>query len=728
MSDRTSFDPQRNSALICFSRIARHHGVDLTITGLLHKYALVVNEEPNFSSLTTMAKESGLKAKAVTLSWNKMFRLGEAFPVLLQLRSGYCMVLSGIKGDPLTGEVALLNVAANEGKFTFLNQQQLSEVWDGRALLIKRSYAITNPSQPFGLRWFIPEILKQKKLFVNVAVVSMIINILALASPIFFQIVVDKVLVHHSYSTLLTLSVGMVAVLLFDGVYNYIKRLLLLYATNKIDVRLAKKTFEHLVKLPIDFFDTTPSGVLIKHMQQTDKIRSFLTGRLFLSLLDATILIVIVPVLFFYNVLLTIIILSFSLLIALSITTVMGPYRRRLKQLYEAEGERQSHLVETIHGIKTVKSLTLEPVLRRSWESKSAMSVMLQFEVGKLGAGVRAVTGFLEKFMFLSVLFIGVSQVFDGSLSVGSLIALNMLAGRVSGPLVQIVSLLQDYQEIGLSVHMLGNVMNRPPERHGMSRGLVPKLHGGLTLENISFRYGEGGLALDDVSLAITPGAVVGIVGRSGSGKTTLTRLIQGLYPVQQGAIRFDNLDIREIELSHLRRNIGVVLQENFLFRGSVRDNICISRPSATFEEIVQAARLAGADEFIQRLPQGYDTVLTENAANLSGGQRQRLAIARALITRPRFLILDEATSALDAESEAIIQANLANIGKGRTMIIVSHRLSMLCNSTTIVVMDNGRIVANAPHEQLLDICDIYRDLWNTQNSHLMHAGTDAIS
>jgi ATP-binding cassette subfamily B protein len=305
-------------------------------------------------------------------------------------------------------------------------------------------------------------------------------------------------------------------------------------------------------------------------------------------------------------------------------------------------------------------------------------------------------------------------------MTIGALVAFNMLAGRVSGPLVQMVTMVHEYQEVALAVKMLGEVMNQEPERKGNRDGLRPEFAGKIEFENVSFRYGaEGAPALDDVSFTIEPGKVFGIVGRSGSGKTTLTRLISGLYPVQQGLLRIDGYDSRELDLIHLRKNLGLVLQDSFLFRGTVRENIASAKRDATFAEVVQAAQLAGADEFIERLPRGFDTMLEEDASNLSGGQKQRLAIARALIINPRVLIFDEATSALDSESEMIIRRNLRRLAEGRTVIIVSHRLSMLAEANAILVIDRGRIVDIDRHDKLLSKCTIYRHLWNQQTKQI---------
>jgi ATP-binding cassette subfamily B protein len=395
---------------------------------------------------------------------------------------------------------------------------------------------------------------------------------------------------------------------------------------------------------------------------------------------------------------------------------LVGPFQRRLQALYQAEGERQALLVETVHGMRTVKSLALEPRQRKVWDDQSALSISLRFRVDKISTAAQAMTGLLEKLMGVAIIGLGALAVFDNTMTIGTLVAFNMLASRVSGPLLQIVTMVHEYQEVALSVRMLGEIMNQRTEQSGRGRGISPTLTGRIEFDKVSFRYGpDGAPALDDISFTIKAGSVFGIVGKSGSGKTTVTRLIQGLYQNQQGIIRVDGHDSREIDLVHLRTNIGVVLQDNFLFRGTVRDNIAATKPGATIEEIITAAQMAGAEEFIERLPRGFDTQLEENAGNLSGGQKQRLAIARALITDPKLLIFDEATSALDPDSEAIVRQNLSRISAGRTVIIVSHRLSTLMDADAILVMERGKIADIGPHDQLVSRCMTYRHLWSQQ-------------
>jgi ATP-binding cassette subfamily B protein len=548
----------------------------------------------------------------------------------------------------------------------------------------------------------------------------MAMHILGLASPIFFQLVIDKVLTHQSETTLWVLGAGIVLALLFDALFGYLRQLLTLTATNKIDMRLTRRTFGHLMTLPIDYFETATAGVITRHMQQIEKIRGFLTGRIFTTGLDVVSLLIFLPILFTYSVKLALVVLLFTGLIAAIIVAMLPAYQRRLNALYSAEGQRQAMLVETIHGMRTVKALAIEPQQRKYWDQRSAEAINMHFRVGKISIAGSAVTDFLGKLLPVLIIVLGAQQVFDQTLSVGALIAFQMISGRVVAPLIAMVGLVNEYQETALSVKMLGEVMNRASEGRADAGGLRPKLKGDISFDNVGFRYpGATGLALDRATFDIQAGTIVGIVGRSGSGKTTLTKLIQGLYPLQEGLIRFDGIDAREIELSHLRRQIGVVLQENFLFRGTIRENLAMTKPDASFEEIVAAAQTAGADEFIERMPQGYDTLLEENAANLSGGQKQRLSIARSLLSQPRILILDEAASALDPESEAIFIKNLSRIAVGRTVIMISHRLSTLVNADAILVMQHGKLVDRGPHKELLERSDTYRHLWNQQTSHL---------
>lgn len=707
----------------CLTAVAQHHGLQINPERLIDEYALKA-EEPADSQILRMAADIGLKAKVGHLSWQGLAAQQGVFPLLARLANGNAVIVVGLRqdeqndGQPM--RVAILDPLEEQAGILLLTEAQFTTQWKGQVVFLKRTHALTDMNQPFSLRWFIPEIWKQKAAFRDIAIAAVAMHILALSSPVFFQLVIDKVLVHQSISTLWVLGVGVVMALLFDAGFGYLRQILTLAATNKIDIRLTRRTFSHLLSLPIDYFETTTAGVITRHMQQLEKIRNFLTGRLFFTGLDCVALVIFLPILFSYSVKLAMIVLAFALLIMCVVAAMVPVFQRRLNELYAAEGRRQAMLVETIHGMRTVKALAIEPAQRRVWDQRSAESIMMHFKVGQISIAGNAITDFLGKLLPVIIIVIGAQDVFEQTLTVGALIAFQMISGRVVAPLIAIVGLVNEYQETALSVRMLGEVMNRPPEGRTGAGGLRPQLQGEISFDNVTFRYpGAAQTALDRASFTIAAGQVVGIVGRSGSGKTTLTKLIQGLYPVQEGLVRFDGLDAREIELPHLRRQVGVVLQENFLFRGSVRENICATKPDASFEEIVAAAQASGADEFIERLPQGYDTLLEENASNLSGGQKQRLSIARSLLAKPRILILDEAASALDPESEAIFINNLSKIAVGRTVVMISHRLSTLVNADRILVMQHGRLMDSGRHEELLTRCSTYQQLWNQQTSHL---------
>ena len=708
-----------HTALRCLSLVARHHGVDISADRLAHDYSLE-QQEPSLNRLLRIAKDIGFKTKFTRLTWKHLKKVNEAFPLIVRLQNGNYVIIVGLREKSneqgTVGEqVAIFDPLADRPDFIFLDQKEFESRWKGDAIFLKRKFSMFDAEQPFSLRWFIPEVLRQRTAFMDVAIAALFIHLIALVVPLFFQIVIDKVLVNYAFSTLQVLSIGIVVALAFDATLGFLRSYLLLHATSKIDIRVATRTFGHMLKLPMQYFEQITAGVLTKHMQQTSKIREFLTGNLFLTLLDSTALLIFLPILAYYSVPLTVVVLIFSALLMLNIGALLGPYRRRLEALYNAEGERQAMLVETIHGIQTVKALSMEPVQRKHWDQASAQAVSMHFNVGKISITATTISKFLEKLLTVCIIWYGAQRVLAGTMSVGELVAFQMIAGRVTGPLVQLVSLVHSYQECALSVRMLGSVMNRGAEA-GIGHGLRPPFQGQLEFENVTFHYiPTSPPALDHVNIKIPAGQVVGIVGRSGSGKTTITRMVQGMYQPQSGLIRIDNLDMRELDIAHLRQNIGVVLQDNFLFRGTVRDNIAMAKMNCSFEEVVYVAKLAGADEFIERMPQSYDTMLEENGSNLSGGQKQRLAIARALLKDPRLLIFDEATSALDPESEAIIQRNLRRIAQGRTVLLVSHRLSTLTNCDAIIVLERGKVESIGRHRELLQNSKTYRELWQQQ-------------
>ena len=739
-----------HSTIQCLTAVAQHHGLQIDQDQMQKDYADVI-KEPSVSTLLNISTDLGLKAKAKKLSWKKLLVQTGKFPMIARLADGNALIIVSAQVDedeqseehkslvfeatsarigqdspeetpkPTKTErkIAVIDPTIDKNAVIKLEKEEFCQRWKGEVVIITRKFSITDPNQPFSLKWFIPEILRQKVAFKDIALAVFVIHVLALASPIFFQLVLDKVLAHKSASTLQVLAIGIVIAMVYETIFSYIRELLTVAATNKIDMRVTRKTFKKLLSLPIDYFETSTAGGITRHMQQLSAIRNFLTGSLFFTFLELTAVIIFIPILFTYSVKLAYIVLGFTLVIATILISLLPATKRRLEKLFAAEGKRQAMLVETIRGMRTIKALAIEPTHRRNWDEISSESINRSFQVRTFMLIGSSITGFMGKILPITIIVVGAFDVFDQTMTIGALIAFQMISARVSGPLIATVGLINEYQQIAIATKMLGDIMNRTPEQTDTG-SLRPKLAGAISLDNVTFSYPKAKtVALDQTSFDIPAGAVVGLVGRSGSGKTTLTKIIQGLYKVNGGRVLFDGIDAREINLTHLRQQIGIVLQENFLFRGTVRENIAMTKPDASFEEIVEVAQTAGADEFIERLPMGYDTFLEENAANLSGGQKQRLSIARALLPKPNILILDEAASALDPQSEAIFIKNLSRIAVGRTVLMVSHRLSTLVKADAILVMDQGSLMDSGRHEELLTRCLTYQQLWNQQTSHL---------
>jgi ATP-binding cassette, subfamily B, bacterial HlyB/CyaB len=717
-TDATEIDPV-GSGCACLAWAAEHHRLAVNTRDLRQSLA-DRTPDAGVAWLAALATEHGLRPRPWQGDAGKLDEIEARLPAILRLKNGNFVLLVG-RTRTEAGVLLLVRdpLARPAGLVLQLPLDAVASVWSGEALLLSRRYSAMDESQPFGLRWFIPQLWLERKNFRDIALAAFLLHVLALAIPIFLQLVIDRVVPHETGSTLFALVAGVVLAILFEGAFTFLRQYLLIDATQRIDLRLVRATFARLLSLPITFFESGSAGVIARNMQQAERIRQFLTGKLFTTVLDATALLVFLPILFFYSPTLAAVVLGFAAFIGLIVAVLVPAFRRRLLALQEVEGHRQALLIESIQGMRAIKTMAAEPLRQAHWDDRSEEAVEMNFYLGRLSAGANATVSLLEKLMQVSVIAIGAHLVIQHELSIGALIAFQMLAGRVTSPLVQIISLIHEYQEASLSVRLLAQIMDAPREgsREG---GLKPEVNGRIEFDEVTFRYpGSASPALDRITFTIPPGKVVGVVGRSGSGKTTLTRLLQGMYSVQEGVVRIDGADLRQMDLRHLRSSIGVVLQDSFLFHGSVRDNISMTQPGAPLEAIVAAARLSGADEFIERLPQGYDTVLEEGGSNLSGGQRQRLAIARTLLPQPRILILDEAASALDPESEAIFLDNLAQIAKGRTVIIVSHRMSTLTGADAIVVMQRGRIVDAGKHAELLPRCEIYANLWQQQTRHL---------
>ena len=701
---------------------ARFHGVDLSPSD----YRPAAGEAaPSPASLAAWARDQGLYAKADRVRWKALFKLQgtgrPAPPLVLLFKDGTAGLVVGSDAARNLVWVRDPRSAGSESAVA-IDEFRLKEVWSGEILLIRRLRAQSESDKPFTFGWLMGLVLHEKKSLRDISIGSIAISALTIVPPLLVMTVVDRVVVHRSLSTLALLSIILVITTLYETLLGFARRELVQVVSTRVDARLNLHVFDRLLGLPLDYFEKNPAGQINYRIAQVWKVREFLTGKLMGTFLDMFTLVFLLPFLFWMEPTLAWIVLVCAGVITGIIVLFLPALRRIIGKLTVAESNKGSTMVETVHGIRTVKSLALEPQRRAEWDERTALAGGYKLQAGRLANWPQTLINPIEGFIQRGVIMLGAYLALNDNtgIAVGGLIAFMMLGSRVTQPLVGLAKLIEDLEDVRAAITQVALVLNNPNETAAMQGGMRPRLTGAIALEDLTFTYpGSTTPALDKVSFQIPEGTMLGVVGRSGSGKSTLIRLMQGINREYTGFLKLDGVELREINLTHLRRSFGVVLQDNFLFRGTVRDNITAGRPGLTLDDVVRAARLAGAEEFIERLPNGYATVIEEGSANLSGGQRQRLAIARAVIADPKLMILDEATSALDPESEALVNANLTRLGKGRTMVVVSHRLSSLIDCDQILVLERGGVVDMAPHRTLLERCSIYRTLWAQQNRHL---------
>ncbi len=664
--------------------------------------------------LIRAAQMIGLKARLVTGVDEK--RMGKIpTPAIVRLRNGALYVYGG---RAASGPCRLVDPISHAA--TDIPLDELTRETDGRVLLIARRVGGAGISPKlFGLRWFLPTLWRYRKPLGHVLAASLFVQIFALTTPLIFQVIVDKVLTHRGYETLFVMIACLVVVSLFDAVLQYLRAYALSHTTNRIDVELGQRLFAHLLRLPMTYFETRSAGQTVARVRELETIRAFLTGQGLFSVIDLLFTVVFIAVMFAYSVPLTLI-----TLVALPVYLVIGfAVRPTLRDLINEKFNRgaasQQFLVETVVGVGTIKAAAVEPIMRAQWEEKLAAYVKTSFSATMLGTGGQLAIQYVSKLTTAAILLFGAKAVIDGELSVGGLVAFNMIASQAVQPILRLSQIWQDFQQVQISIERLGDILNAPPEPAPLMRLAPPTPRGAIEFRNVTFRYRPGAAdVLKNVSLKITSGETIGVVGPSGSGKSTLTKLVQRLYLPTEGQVFLDGADLSQVDPSWLRSHIGVVLQENLLFNRTIHENIAFADPVMPRAKVIEIARLAGADEFIDKLAEGYDTMIEERGANLSGGQRQRIAIARALATNPRILILDEATSALDYESERIIQRNMRRIVRDRTVIIVAHRLAAVRGCDRIVGMADGRIVEIGSHEELVRRPGgLYAYLWGLQAS-----------
>jgi ABC-type bacteriocin/lantibiotic exporter with double-glycine peptidase domain len=716
--------PQVQTRLAAVMNVARYHGVEMNPETLRLRPE---DPSPTPPTLIDWLREAGLWARAVPMNFRQLVKIEDPAPIVLLLDDGGAALVVG-----RNREKHVLYLRDPRGGLrdpaVAVDELRLKQVWSGATLLVRASRNGVGEETVFNLALLAKMVWSDKLILRDIAISSITLTLLSLVPILVVMRTIGTVLQFHSTATLNLVVLLLIVAVIFEAMLSWGRKLMEVILAAKLDARLNLMIFDRLLSLPIEFFERQQAGVITSKIVQIGKVRDFLTGKLMNTFIDLFMLSILLPLLFYINATLAWTVLIAASLIAAIIAVFLRPLGLMTGRIIAAEAGKGSVLVESIYGIRTVKALALESTRIADWDRRVAEVAELHVEQSRLANWPATLSMPLQRYCSYGAITLGayIALHTNNPVDAASLTGFMLLGGRVAGPLVSMTGLLEDVQNAQAAIGQVGEVLNRPNEKYALTHGLRPRFEGAIEFDDVTFKYeGAKTAALDKMSFKIPAGTMLGLVGRSGSGKSTITRLLQGINRDYSGAIKIDGNDMREINLRHIRKNFGMVLQDNFLFRGSVRDNIIAGRPGLSFEDAVRAARLAGAEEFIERLPNGYDTFIQEGSPNLSGGQKQRLAIARALISDPKVLIMDEATSALDPESEALVNANILRIGKGRTMVIVSHRLSSLLDCDLIMVLDRGRTMDIGTHYELVERCAIYRHLWFQQNRHLSPEGSD---
>jgi ATP-binding cassette subfamily B protein len=655
-----------------------------------------------------VAEMMGINAQMVRVPAESITKLQA--PLLIPWQDSFAIVYE-INDKELT-------IAIPESGIRRFKPAAFAETWGqvGEALLLARSK--NTPKEKFGIRWFVPAIKKHRRVLIEVLIASLVVQLFGLANPLLTQLIIDKVIVQNSVATLNTFGLLLIVVAIAEGILTTLRTNLFVDTTNRIDLSLGSEIIDHLLRLPLKYYEKRPVGELSTRVNELENIRQFLTGTALTVVLDSIFSVVYIIVMICYSWMLTLIALA-TLPAFAALTWIVSPLiRGQLRTKAERNAEAQSYLVEVVGGIQTVKAQNIELRSRWQWQSKYARYVSAGFKTAVTSNTAGSISGFLNKLSSLLLLWVGAYLVLNKELTLGELIAFRIIAGYTTQPLLRLIQLWQNFQETALSLERLSDILDTPQEvdENNINNIALPAIEGNVKFENVVFSFpGSQGTQLNNVSAEFEAGKFVAIVGLSGSGKSTMMKLLPRLYDANSGRILIDNYDITKVELYSLRRQIGVVLQDTLLFNGTIQENIALTNPDATSDEIIAAAKIAAAHDFIMSLPDGYNTKVGERGSALSGGQRQRIAIARTVLQKPRMLILDEATSALDFDSERQVCLNLASAFKHQTVFFITHRLSAIKNADVILMMDKGIIVEKGTHAELMALKGRYFCLYQQQ-------------
>ncbi len=703
-----------DATLACFQMLSQHYNLPFR-KDVIRK--VISNQIQRTQTLSlqlcgAISELIGLNAQLINISAEAVTKLQA--PVVIRWQDTFAIIY----------EISEQRLVLGVPEVGIIQQKPtlFKENWgdEGQVLLLKPTK--NTPKKRFGISWFIPSLIKYKKVLIEVLIASFFVQLFSLANPLIVQIIIDKVIVQNSIETLNILGFLLVILAAFEALLTSLRTYLFVDTTNRIDLTLGSEIIDHLLRLPLRYFEKRPVGELATRANELENIRSFLTGTALTVVLDAIFSLVYIVVMLIYSWVMTLIALGTIPLFALLTIFVSPIIRRQLRNKAERNSETQSYLVEVLSGIQTVKAQNIELRSRWQWQEHYAKYVNAGFQNVITSTTAGATSNFLNQLSGLLILWMGAYLVVQGQLSLGQLIAFRIISGYVTAPLLRLTQLWQNFQETALSLERLADIVDTPPEADENNRNNIPmpSITGRVKFENIAFRFNPNTpLQLKNINLEFNPGTFVGIVGQSGSGKSTLTKLLPRLYELESGRILIDGYDISKVELYSLRRQIGMVLQDSLLFDGTVMENISLTNPDATTEEIVEAAKIAAAHDFIMSLPNGYNTRVGERGSTLSGGQRQRIAIARTVLQNPNLLILDEATSALDYQSERQVCLNLAEAFDNTTVFFITHRLTTVRNADVIILLDQGAVVEQGTHDELMALRGRYYCLYQQQDSQM---------